>query len=70
VQEQQSHAGQAPFHFFIGEVHSRGNCACGGKIDVTPAAACSRERALLAHATEGVGHAGGCSALGRACRRR
>jgi hypothetical protein len=40
------------------------------KIAVTPAAACSRERALLAHATEGAGHAGGCSALGRARRRR
>ena len=48
----------------------RGNRTCIGKIVVTPTATYSRERALLAHATEGEGHAGGCSTLGRAHRRR
>jgi hypothetical protein len=50
VQVQELQAGQALFHFLMSGAHSRGNCACRGKIAATPAAACSRGRALLAHA--------------------
>jgi hypothetical protein len=63
-------AGVVPFFHDWSALISRGNRRCRGKIAVTPAAACSRERALLAHVRLREQGTQGCSALGRAHKRR